>query len=169
MLNKLRHKHTPSRALAHLALLPLLLSLLLLLLLLLLPLLLLLLRQADAEWRRHEPSVRNIRQVVRITDKAVRERWKKYDELFDHVSSTVSNKFMAYMHRRGHAVRNNALTNQGPYSNLTNVGRCEVHGVHAQEGARGEAAGWLSCLICCYPGWCLSSCSARIGAIYNHQ
>jgi hypothetical protein len=75
-------------------------------------LLLLLLFQADAEWRRHEPSVRNIRQVVRITDKAVRERWKKYDELFDHVSSTVSGKFMAYMHRRGHAVRRRASADQ---------------------------------------------------------
>jgi hypothetical protein len=68
-------------------------------------LLLLLLLQAEAEWRRHDRSVRNIRQVVRMTDKAVRERWEKYHELFDNVSSTVSNKFMAYMHRRGHAVR----------------------------------------------------------------
>jgi hypothetical protein len=66
--------------------------------------LLLLLLQAEAEWRRHEPSVRNMRQVVRMTDKAVRERWEKYHELFGNVSSTVSNKFMAYMHRRGHAV-----------------------------------------------------------------
>jgi hypothetical protein len=66
---------------------------------------LLLLLQADAEWRRHEPIVRNIRHVVRMTDKAVRERWERYHELFEHVSSTVSHKFMAYMRRRGHEVR----------------------------------------------------------------
>jgi hypothetical protein len=49
--------------------------------------------------------VRNVRQVVRFTDKAVRERWQRFTELFDEVSSTVCNKFMAYMHRRGHQVR----------------------------------------------------------------
>ncbi|KAF6260374.1 hypothetical protein COO60DRAFT_1700367 [Scenedesmus sp. NREL 46B-D3] len=60
------------------------------------------LAKAEAEWRRHEPSVRNMRQVVRMTDRAVDERWDKFHELFDNVSSTVSGKFLAYMHRRGH-------------------------------------------------------------------
>ncbi|WIA29640.1 hypothetical protein OEZ86_012127 [Tetradesmus obliquus] len=60
------------------------------------------LAKAEAEWRRHEPSVRNMRQIVRFTDRAVRERWAKFTELFDTVSSTVCGKFMAYMHRRGH-------------------------------------------------------------------
>ena len=46
-----------------------------------------------------------MRQIVRFTDRAVRERWAKFTELFDTVSSTVCGKFMAYMHRRGHQVR----------------------------------------------------------------
>jgi hypothetical protein len=49
--------------------------------------------------------MRNISQVVRMTNKAVRSGWEKYHRLCEGVGSTVSNKFMAYMHRRGHAVR----------------------------------------------------------------
>jgi hypothetical protein len=52
--------------------------------------------------------VRNIRKVVRYTDEVVCERWGKFWELFDAVSSTVSSKFMAYMYRRGHEVRSSS-------------------------------------------------------------
>lgn len=61
--------------------------------------------QAQHEYDRNNTAVRNMGTVVKMCVKAVAERWDKYDELFAHVSSTVSAKFTNYMHRRGHAVR----------------------------------------------------------------
>lgn len=60
--------------------------------------------QAEAEYNRNHTSVSNMHTVVRMCVKAVDERWRKYDELFESVSRTVSAKFMGYMHRRGHQV-----------------------------------------------------------------
>lgn len=67
--------------------------------------LLLLSVQAEAEVNRHDRSVNNMVKVVHATSRAVVNRWQKYHELCEDVSTTVSNKFMAYMSRRGHLVR----------------------------------------------------------------
>lgn len=53
---------------------------------------------------RNDRAVSNMRTVVEMCTRAVRDRWQKYDELFASVSETVSKKFMGYMHRRGHHV-----------------------------------------------------------------
>lgn len=60
--------------------------------------------QAQHEYERNDTPVRNMATVVKVCVKAVAERWQKYDELFAHVSKTVSAKFQNYMYRRGHAV-----------------------------------------------------------------
>lgn len=60
--------------------------------------------QAELEFRRHEASHASNLQLVRVCRDAVEARWRKYNDLFDSVSTTVSHKFMAYMYRRGHQV-----------------------------------------------------------------
>jgi hypothetical protein len=56
------------------------------------------------EYNRNANSVHNMSNVVNMCDKAVSDRWEKYEKLFDSVSDTVSKKFSGYMHRRGHHV-----------------------------------------------------------------
>jgi hypothetical protein len=61
--------------------------------------------QAEAEYNRNDTAVYNMRTVVGMCARAVDDRWRKYDTLFEHVLRTVSSKFMGYMYRRGHQVR----------------------------------------------------------------
>lgn len=63
------------------------------------------LSQAEAEYNRNDTAVYNMRTVVGMCARAVDDRWRKYDTLFEHVLRTVSSKFMGYMYRRGHQVR----------------------------------------------------------------
>lgn len=60
--------------------------------------------QAKAEFKKHYRTFEDCRKTLEATGAAVHKRWTKYYDLFDNVSKTVSNKFLAYMHRRGHSV-----------------------------------------------------------------
>lgn len=52
--------------------------------------------------------------VVNFCTRAVGERWERYYHLYDDVTTAVSQKFMAYMHRRGHQVSAGAARGAGP-------------------------------------------------------
>lgn len=60
--------------------------------------------QAEAEYKHNGKPVRNMHAVVNMSVSAVQSRWRKYEELFESVKTTVSYKFHSYMHRRGHQV-----------------------------------------------------------------
>jgi hypothetical protein len=51
--------------------------------------------------------------VVNFCTRAVGERWERYYHLYDDVTTAVSQKFMAYMHRRGHQVSAGAARGAG--------------------------------------------------------
>jgi len=60
--------------------------------------------QAEAEYKHNDKPVKNMHAVVNMSVSAVQSRWRKYEELFESVKTTVSCKFHSYMHRRGHQV-----------------------------------------------------------------
>eukprot|EP00878_Enallax_costatus_P020088 GHUV01021219.1.p1 GENE.GHUV01021219.1~~GHUV01021219.1.p1 ORF type:complete len:576 (+),score=170.67 GHUV01021219.1:791-2518(+) len=62
---------------------------------------------ARADFNRHYKSYDNCKKILDVTSEAVTKRWTKYYDLFDSISRTVSNKFAAYMHKRGHNGRVN--------------------------------------------------------------
>jgi len=63
---------------------------------------------------RLDRPVRGMIKVVNFCTRAVGERWERYYHLYDDVTTAVSQKFMAYMHRRGHQVSAGAARGAGP-------------------------------------------------------
>eukprot|EP00775_Hariotina_reticulata_P003759 gene3759-4018_t len=59
-------------------------------------------KRAELEFQRLDRPVRGMIKVVNFCTRAVAERWERYCHLYDDVTTSVSHKFMAYMHRRGH-------------------------------------------------------------------
>jgi hypothetical protein len=61
--------------------------------------------QAETEYERNNLKIYNMGNVVRMCERAVEERWKGYDVIFESEVKTASSKFFANMYRRGHMVR----------------------------------------------------------------
>lgn len=61
--------------------------------------------QAQAVYKKNDKAVQNMQALVNMSTRAVAHRWSKYDELFESVRCTVSEKFHGYMWKRGHQVR----------------------------------------------------------------
>lgn len=62
------------------------------------------LMEAETECRTRHDVLANVSSVAAGLRTCVDERLERYGELFDTVTRTVSQKFMSYMHRRGHQV-----------------------------------------------------------------
>lgn len=60
--------------------------------------------QANAVYERNNITIYNMGNIVRLCERTVDERWRKYDVIFASECKTASLRFLSYMYRRGHMV-----------------------------------------------------------------
>eukprot|EP00775_Hariotina_reticulata_P005405 gene5405-5638_t len=79
------------------------------------------LQQAECKFQRLDGRVRGVIKVVNFCTRVVGERWGRYRCLHDEVVTAVSQKFMAYMHRRGHQGKVRIYQDRGELKLLVKV------------------------------------------------
>jgi hypothetical protein len=60
--------------------------------------------QEQKGFKAADVKVYNLGNLVRVAQEQMVTSQQRYDDLYDSVKTTVSRKFMSYMHRRDHSV-----------------------------------------------------------------